>query len=1035
MHPTKPSTDTLQFAISRARRSVLRNQRADGSWDAACSFGPSSTARALVALHWLGQLSSEDRDAGAVWLRAVQRPDGGFLARPFADGGDVGVTAVAEAALGLAEGSEAQEAAARAKEFVRQKGGDEALIQRMGAEDASALFCALSGRFDAALLPDPGLGWALLPGVVEWAATRVRFEVVVHALWTSLVTRRLTGKYGSDGAQAGWLAARERRRALELLRLFQNPDGSFNGSVDQTALLVPALVIAGLPVDSEPIRLGLQWLLSRRVYTANGLRFEPFSADVATTAGALGAWVSSGTSGAEPELGLAMDWLLSRQVKREQPWPHQRQTKAVRTGGWALQSGNDTMATAGDSARVMGALGHALAHRGEQGGEEEGARRARVRAALTDGVAFLSSMQNPDGGWSAFAWGLPPRPMGAVMTERAVFPSGGSFRVAKSLLFPSVGLGDPSSEDITGAALQALGSSGLRVGAQGVDAGIRFLKKHQIAAGAWWGRGVCNYLAATAQVLRGLSAVGEDREQSYIRKAIAWMLSCQNPDGGFGETTRSYQDPTSAGRGPSTAPLTAAVLSALVEQGLGDSDEASRAAEYLQERQRPDGTWPNDDYLVTETPPDRFYFFSAPARHLPLEALSLFARRDQLALEEPYVGESWGRWSSEVLGAARHRGDAPADAAVAGVYQSGDVPAVNALIRQIFENDDPVPPGLPAGVREYFAATAALPDWMEPSRIKTAQKLFEDHGIQITFGLFCSSLPQAYAGANGALVLQETGAMLSRVQQRIMETAQFLFDVLDPGGFGPDGRAVRSAQRVRLMHAGVRGLLLSRKAPLWNVPGRGLPINQEDLVGTLMTFSVVTFEAMRRFGVKASDREGDDWIHHWCVVGHLLGIERELMPRSLRDAQDLMEGIRQRQWVKSEQGARLTAALCRMVEGFFTKGTLSGFAPTLIRFLAGDDCADLLEVPESDWTRAFIELGALVAGTLDVDEREGLLERGMGLAMKEAMRAVVDFQRADKGVPFRIPASLKSTVLPDSAGMRGPERPSELTASPPGPSV
>jgi hypothetical protein len=154
----------------------------------------------------------------------------------------------------------------------------------MGTGDVSAIFCALAGRLDPKRIPDPHLSWALLPGVVEIAATRVHFGIVMGALMTSLIGRRLRGAYGPDGNDVGLLAREERARAITLLRLFQNADGSMNSNTVQTALLLCALHAAGLPTSDGPVKTGVDWLLSRRVETADGVWFDVFASDVWSTA-------------------------------------------------------------------------------------------------------------------------------------------------------------------------------------------------------------------------------------------------------------------------------------------------------------------------------------------------------------------------------------------------------------------------------------------------------------------------------------------------------------------------------------------------------------------------------------------------------------------------------------------------------------------------------------------------------------------------------------------------------------------------------
>ena len=95
------TTDRLAAAIDRARRALWATRRADGSWDERSDIGPASTANVLVSLHHAGVLPARDLSAGASWLRGQQRPDGSFIACPFASGGSLSVTAQCWAALHL----------------------------------------------------------------------------------------------------------------------------------------------------------------------------------------------------------------------------------------------------------------------------------------------------------------------------------------------------------------------------------------------------------------------------------------------------------------------------------------------------------------------------------------------------------------------------------------------------------------------------------------------------------------------------------------------------------------------------------------------------------------------------------------------------------------------------------------------------------------------------------------------------------------------------------------------------------------------
>jgi squalene cyclase len=998
----------LELAITRGQRALFRTQRPDGSWDDRSDVGPVSTAMVLVSLAWLGRLSPDDRREGARWLRARQRSDGSFIGRPFAKSGDLGTTAVAWAALGLDDAPESKAAADRARAYVQARGGAAAIVDIMRKGDVSALFCAMGGVLDASLLPDPHLAWALVPGVVELTSRRVHFGIVMGALMTSLLARRMRGAYGPDGRSVSFLAKKEHERAIELLSLFQNADGSMNSNTVQTAMMLPALHAAGLPVESGPVARGIEWLLSRRVNSEDGLWFDVFASDVWSTAFTMRALMRTGVPPADARITKGVEWLLSRQLTVDQPWPNQRKPGALKHGGWPFQTGNETMADADDAGVVLSALGLAL-DPPKPDGALDPTLAARTRIAMEKARAWLREMQNPDGGWSAFVWGLPVRPNGPIMTKPIDVPPDSPIAALRVMLEPPPDLGDPSTEDLTARVLHGLAACKAKLTDDDVARGIAFLRRHQTDDGAFWGRWVVNYVASTSYVLSALHALREDPGQELVKRAIRFLLARQNRDGGWGESVESYAEPKKAGRGPSTAPLTSLVVCALVDQGFGNRPETKRAIEYLLAKQRPDGTWPNDDYVATNIPPDGFYVYDGAARHMPLEALGRYAHRHAPDLVR--ARESWGRWTSAMLDPARHRMDPVADAIVDEIHREGELAGVNRLLRTIFENDDPIPAGLDARAARYFVETEELPPWADRARIARAQQLFADHGAQITFGLFCSSLPQAYAAANGALVLRHTGAMTGRVRQRIFETAQFLFDVLDVGGLDPKGRGIRSAQRVRLMHAGVRRLIRASPKIAWDEAVLGAPINQEDLAGTLMTFSAITFDAMRRLGVEATEAEGDDWMHLWAVIGHFLGVDRDLVPTSIEDGRHLMDAIRERQWAPSKPGAELAGSLVHFMQQFFTQGLVDGLTPTLVRFLSGDQCADVLDLPRADWTAAFVGAAAFAAGALDEDAREDMVEKLLGHVAHTVMEAVILHEREGKRASFRVPASLRRTVI------------------------
>ena len=69
-------------------------------------------------------------------------------------------------------------------------------------------------------------------------------------------------------------------------------------------------------------------------------------------------------------------------------------------------------------------------------------------------------------------------------------------------------------------------------------------------------------------VLAGLRAIGEDVSSPYIRRAVSWLESKQNPDGGWGGACLSYAEEAHSGKGQSTPSQTAWALMALMSAGV-----------------------------------------------------------------------------------------------------------------------------------------------------------------------------------------------------------------------------------------------------------------------------------------------------------------------------------------------------------------------------------------------------------------------------------------------------------------------------------
>lgn len=998
-----PSLDEVQFALDRATRVLWNTQRADGSWDCPGQVGAWVTAQCVTVLKYLRRLDDADTRAAATWLSSQQRPDGSFAIHAYSTRGDLGTTAAGWAALHLCGASGP---AAKAKAWVDSNGGVPGVLSRIDEGDLSALFLGMAGLVPASKLPCPSTTAMLLPPVMRLLETRFHSGVFMMAFEFELLVKKLRGDFGLDGGPKTFLDHLKCRGAIDVLRTFQNDNGSWNDSAVISVLALPCLDAIDSPESRQMLDRALTWLEAQKVRDEKGLRFDGFGTEVWTTAFNARALLSAGEPPVSQRMARALAWLVDAQLTRAMPKVDNRKPDAVLTGGWAFQRTNHTMPDCDDAGVVLSAFGHAMATTGSNALDR--ATFSKVQRSSQLGMQWLFSMQNPDGGWSAFVWGLQGKPPGPIMEKNPHVDMTNLVDMLQAVIEVPPPMGDPSTEDLTSRVLHGLGQLGLTESHPAVAKAVAFLKVQQASNGGWWGRWVVNYLSATAFVLMGLASVKVDLKQAWVRRAVDFLLQHQNADGGWGEDPASYRSIIDAGKGPTMLPLTALVVQALLDVGEGDSPAVEKAIELLLREQAPDGTWSNGLYLHTNVPPDTFYVYPEAARFYPTEALARYLtfRRAQDAGFVPRRP-----FTTERLDRARQTMDAPADTVIADIFARHDVDGVNRVMMSIFRTDEAIPPGLPPLAEAYFSEVT-LPAWADRDAMNRAGQLFTRCGWQMATCLFCTSLPQAYAAGRGAHVLTQSQAMTKHTRQRIFETAQFLFDACGEGAFAPNGRGVRSIQKVRLMHSAMRHFLLTRSTPAWDSGYFGKPLNQEDLAGTLMTFSIVVLDGLESLGVQLSLQEKTDWLHHWQVVGVLLGVEDDLIPRSLDDAHELMEAIRTRQWLDCSDGRALITPLVDMMKEYFPGTTFDGFPVALIRRLAGDHCADLLGLPPVDFTAELVAIMADLERFFTAGDPNAVTSRLFDTATFSFMKMVVTVSREGKQAKFRIPPSLRETVDP-----------------------
>lgn len=362
-------------------------------------------------------------------------------------------------------------------------------------------------------------------------------------------------------------------------------------------------------------------------------------------------------------------------------------------------------------------------------------------------------------------------------------------------------------------------------------------------------------------------------------------------------------------------------------------------------------------------------------------------------------------WTDAFLEPMRQVGDVPADAAIKAMFEAGSVDSVNALMRNLVNNDQMVPEALPDSVKTFLATTEDLPPFADAAKLKTGEDVFFQWGPQLIWILHCYSLPYCYAAKKGVQVLALTSRLSGNAARRIIEVAQMIVDVMQPGGLtSGDGRGRRTLQKVRLMHAAVRHL--ASQSPQWD-PEWDVPINQEDIAATLMSFSWVAIDGLSKIGVQLTNEQATAWLHCWQVIGEQLGLREEMIPVDLASAEALTRAFQRRQYGACPEGQLMTKALIETLQ-YELPGDLLDKMPALyIRHFLGEEYGSMLGV-QGGATGGAPFVPATVFGMLETEaDREALIAKTAQKVSHLLINAVLLVSRGGNRPTFAIPEQLK----------------------------
>jgi hypothetical protein len=210
-----------------------------------------------------------------------------------------------------------------------------------------------------------------------------------------------------------------------------------------------------------------------------------------------------------------------------------------------------------------------------------------------------------------------------------------------------------------------------------------------------------------------------------------------------------------------------------------------------------------------------------------------------------------------------------------------------------------------------------------------------------------------------------------------------------------------------LIHAAIRHFSLKNN---WDTEEYGVPINQQDLAGTHLSFTVVVLEGLEKFGVRLEKEETEAYYHLWKVVGHILGLHEELNTDNMADSDKLMQMILESQSGPSKEGTELTLACIDFMEHVIPYKHLKGIPSYLMRYCIGEEKSRMLKIP---YANSFI--GRVTVWVLrQFTHLMGIIDRKHKIAAFAAekfnrhfIQAMIIKFNEGKNVQFHIPSSLQ----------------------------
>lgn len=313
------------------------------------------------------------------------------------------------------------------------------------------------------------------------------------------------------------------------------------------------------------------------------------------------------------------------------------------------------------------------------------------------------------------------------------------------------------------------------------------------------------------------------------------------------------------------------------------------------------------------------------------------------------------QWSDDgFLNGLRRQGDPLADGAVRRMIEAGQVDEVNRLFQVMRSDDQPYPADLPAPFREFLDRTSGLPPGVDLDRVRRGEDVYMKHAFTAALVLLAKGLPEGYQAPCLTEILMISRDLARSPYDRLLGVLQMLVRVCSIHGFTPGGAVVITAQKMRLLHSGVRSIV-PRRRPGY-VEKFGVPVNLEDKLATIIAFSYLVIDGLRILDVGLQDDEAEDLYYLWQVYSRMMGIypdgrpeSTEYIPRNVAEAAEFYAAYSRRHYVEhNPAGVILTRDHLNMLRDMIPRLLrwvgLGALPAIYMRDLMGDDACRRLEI-------------------------------------------------------------------------------------------